>query len=210
MKNILRVSIGVVILSFLISAVAYPLLPEKIASHWNYLGQPDAYSQKFWSLFLIPAISFLLIVLFTQIPKLDPLKKNYRLFSKHYNGFILVLVIFLFYINLLMVTFNAFFDFNILLAMLPAFSFLFFYIGILLDNAKRNWFVGIRTPWTLSSEFVWEKTHHFGGKLFRFSAVLMLLGMLFPRYSIWFILVPILASALVIIIYSYFVFKKLK
>jgi len=85
---------------------------------------------------------------------------------------------------------------------------LFFYIGILCENAKRNWFIGIRTPWTLSSERVWEKTHKIGGKLFKIAGVIAFFGVFFQSYALFFILVPVISVAAYTIIYSYFEYQK--
>jgi len=76
-------------------------------------------------------------------------------------------------------------------AILPiGFGLLFFYTGILCGNAKRNWFIGIRTPWTLSSEIVWERTHRIGGKLFKAAGVTAFFGVFFQDHALFFILVP--------------------
>ena len=86
---------------------------------------------------------------------------------------------------------------------------LFFYIGTFLKKCKRNWFIGIRTPWTLSSDIVWEKTHNLGSKLFKFTAVLVMIGAFFKQYSIYFILIPVFSVIIYIIVYSYLEYKKL-
>lgn len=209
--RIIKISLFIVLLGFILALVVYPIMPENISSHWNAKGQPDAITPKFWALFPIPILSLVLILVFNYLPKLDPLKLNYKSFSQYYNGFILVMTIFLFYLNILIILSNLeiSFKFNMLSAILPAFALLFFYIGILVKHAKRNWFVGIRTPWTLSSEKVWHQTHQVGGILFQVSAILALLGIIFPDYSVWFILVPVLTSSVFIVVYSYFIFKKL-
>lgn len=85
---------------------------------------------------------------------------------------------------------------------------LFFYIGILCENAKRNWFIGIRTPWTLSSERVWERTHKIGGKLFKIAGVIAFVGVFFQSYALFFILVPVISVAAYTIIYSYVEYQK--
>ena len=89
-------------------------------------------------------------------------------------------------------------------------AILMFYIGILLEKAKQNWFIGIRTPWTLSSEKVWDKTHKLGARLFKTLAVIILASLLVPKYSIWIVIMPIIATALWLFIYSYLEFKKEK
>jgi uncharacterized membrane protein len=79
-----------------------------------------------------------------------------------------------------------------------------------MEKAKKNWFVGIRTPWTLSSENVWEKTHKIGAKLFKAAGITALLGVLAPAYSFFFILGPILAASLYLVLYSYLEYRKEK
>lgn len=90
----------------------------------------------------------------------------------------------------------------------PAFGMLFYCCGILTENAKRNWFIGIRTPWTLSNEKVWEKTHKIGGKLFKIAGVIALLGIAFQSYALFFILVPVILVATYTTVYSYIEYQK--
>jgi uncharacterized membrane protein len=85
---------------------------------------------------------------------------------------------------------------------------LFFYIGILCENAKRNWFIGIRTPWTLSSDKVWDKTNKLGGKLFKIAGVVALFGIFFRSYTMYFVLVPAISFAVYTIVYSYLEYRK--
>jgi uncharacterized membrane protein len=86
---------------------------------------------------------------------------------------------------------------------------LFYYLGILTENAKRNWFIGIRTPWTLSNDKVWNKTHKLGGKLFKIVGIVAFLGILFQKYVLLFIISAVIAVAIYIIVYSYFEYKKI-
>ncbi len=85
---------------------------------------------------------------------------------------------------------------------------LFIGLGYLIEHAEPNWFVGIRTPWTLSSERVWKKTHALGGTLFKIAGILAMIGVVFGKYSIWFVIVPILAVSVYLVIYSYREFGK--
>ncbi len=80
--------------------------------------------------------------------------------------------------------------------------------GVMMENAKRNWFIGIRTPWTMSSDSVWNKTHAIGGKLFKISGGIAFLGVLFPDYAFFLVIAPIILSALYVTAYSYFEYKK--
>jgi uncharacterized membrane protein len=83
-------------------------------------------------------------------------------------------------------------------------------IGIALQHSKRNWFMGIRTPWTLSSDEVWNKTHMVGGHLFQISGIISLLGIIYPQYAFALIIIPVIASAIYAMVYSYFEYSKLK
>jgi uncharacterized membrane protein len=163
---------------------------------------------KFWGIFLMPLLSIALFLLFIYLPKLDPLKKNYKSFSNYYDSFILVMIVFLFYAYLLTILWNFGFNFNMSLALIPALGFLFFYIGIILKKLKRNWFIGIKTPWTVSSDKVWEKTHKLGSTLFKISGIITIIGVFFPSYIIWFTLLPVIFSSVWLIIYSYLEYRK--
>ncbi len=202
--------LGIIILSFAVGIYFYPQMPDKMASHWNIQGEVDAYISRFWGLFLIPIISIGLLALFVLIPKIDPLKENIKRFRKHFDGFIVLIMIFLFYIYLLTVLWNIGIRFNMAQLMIPALGILFYYCGILVENAKRNWFIGIRTPWTLSNEKVWDKTNRIGGKLFKVTGIIAFLGIFLPKYTIFFVIIPVISIAVYTVIYSYFEYQKQK
>jgi len=149
----------IILLSFAVGIHYYPQMPDRIASHWNAQGQVDGYMSKFWGLFLMPIISVGLLLLFILIPRIDPLKSNIQQFRKYFDGFVVLIMVFLFYLYLLTIFWNSGNRFNMIAFLSPAFAILFYYSGILIENTKRNWFIGIRTPWTLSSDRVWDKTH---------------------------------------------------
>jgi uncharacterized membrane protein len=183
-------------------------MPEKIASHWNAQGQVNGYMSKFWGLFLMPIISVGLLLLFMIIPKIDPLKENIQEFRKYYDGFVILVIVFLFYVYLLTIFWNIGLRFNVIALLSPAFAILFYYCGILIENAKRNWFIGIRTPWTLSSEKVWDKTHKIGGKLFKIAGIIALAAIFFQSFALFFIIVPVIMIAIYTVVYSYFEYQK--
>lgn len=198
-----------VILSFVTAFYLYPKMPDKMASHWNTAGEVDSYMSKFWGSFLLPIVLLVMVLLFTFLPKIDPLKKNVEKFRPYFDGFILVMTLFLVYIYAITIAWNMNYRFDMTLMIMPAMAILFYYSGVLIEKAKRNWFIGIRTPWTLSSDVVWKKTHKLGAKMFKIAAVIMLSGVFVPDYGFFF-LIPVLIAALYPIFYSYFEYKKLK
>jgi len=199
---------AVILLSFAIGIYLYPQMPDNMISHWNAAGQPDGFMPKFWGLFLMPIISVGMFLLFLAIPRIDPLKQNIDKFRGYFDGMIVLIIVFLFYIFMLSIFWNIGFTFSMIQALVPALGLLFIYMGLLVSKAKRNWFIGIRTPWTLSSEKVWDKTHSLGGKMFAASGIIALFGMLFLDYAIWLVLVPVLFSAIYAMVYSYFEYRK--
>ena len=76
--------------------------------------------------------------------------------------------------------------------------------------AKRNFFIGIRTPWTLSSDRVWDKTHKLGSVLFRVVAFFIVIAFFFPDYFFWIFVVPLLGMIVYLFVYSYLEFSKEK
>ncbi len=199
-----------ILLSFAVGIYLYPQMPGRIASHWNIQGQVDDYMPKFWGLFLMPFVSVGLFLLFVLIPRIDPLKENIEKFRKYFDSFIVLIILFLFYIYTLTILWSFNVKFNMNQVLPPAFGILFFYCGVLIEKAKRNWFIGIRTPWTLSSDNVWDKTHQLGGKLFKIIGMIAFLGLFLSSYTLFFILFPVMAATIYIITYSYFEYRKEK
>ena len=208
MRKINIIALGIILISFLLGIYLYPSMPEQMASHWNAQGEVDDYMSKFWALFLMPLMSLGLLLLFLVIPKIDPLKQNIEKFRKYFDGFIVLMLGFLFYVYLLTIFWNLELRFSMTQLMIPAMAALFYYCGILVENAKRNWFIGIRTPWTLSNEKVWEKTHKLGGKLFKAAAIIILFGIVLKGYALLFILVPVIFVSFYLIVYSYVEYQK--
>ena len=210
MKKTNIIIIIVILISFAIGIYFYSQLPDRIASHWNIKGEVDGYMSKFWGLFLMPIILLGLWLLFLLIPRIDPLKKNIEKFRKYFDTFIVLIILFLFYIYLLTIAWNTGMRFDMGRAVVPAMGILFYYIGILLKHAKRNWFIGIRTPWTLSSDKVWEKTHEIAGKFFKIAGVIAVLGIFFPQWVFLLVVAPVILFVIYIFVYSYFLYQKEK
>ena len=198
----------IILLSFAIGVYFYPQMPDRIASHWNIQGQVDGYISRFWGLFLMPFVSVGMLMLFLLIPKIDPMKANIEKFRKYFDNFIILITAFLFYIYLLTIFWNINLRFNMVQMMVPALGLLFYYCGILMENSKRNWFIGIKTPWTLSSDKVWEKTHKIGGKLFKIMGIVSLLAIYFQNYAFFFVIFSVIGVSIYTVIYSYIEYRK--
>jgi uncharacterized membrane protein len=197
-----------VFLSFILAIYSYQELPENYAIHWNAVGDADGFAEKGFGLFLLPAISLGILGLYFLIPRIDPLKANIEKFRKYYQLLFGVLLGFFVYLQIVIIAFNLSEGFNMNYAILPGIAAILFVSGYVMENSERNWFVGIKTPWTLSSEKVWKKTHALGAKLFKIASILILFSLLFSDYAMWIVRGAVLTAAIVPIIYSYLEYSK--
>lgn len=208
MKKIIQVlPLFLIFLAFVVAIISSAYLPGTLVTHWGINGEPNGYSNQFFGLYFMPLLSLALYLLFRFLPQLDPYKKNYNEFKSYYDWFVVIITLFLFYLYLLTIVWNFGFVFNFIQLMIPGFTMLLFYTGVLMANTHQNWFVGIRTPWTMSSPLVWKKTHILGSKLFKLAAIVSLLGFILPQLAIYFILVPLVLVSIFLYVFSYWEFR---
>ncbi|MFN4181512.1 MAG: SdpI family protein [Candidatus Paceibacteria bacterium] len=212
MKNKIThiVSLCFILIAFGVSIYLYPLLPNKIAAHWNINGEVDGYMSKFIGVFLAPIIMLVLYIFYIFIPRIDPLSRNIDEFRGAFNLFWIALFTFFFYIFAITTAWNVGMRFDFAYVMAPAMGLLFYFIGSLLRASKRNFFIGIRTPWTLSSDVVWHKTHRVGGRLFEFTGIFTIAASFFGgKVAMLTMLISIAISTIISIVYSYVLYKNL-
>ena len=202
--------IALVAIAVIAGVILWNKLPDQMASHWNVNDQADDYIPKFWGVFLMPIISLGMLALFLVIPNIDPLKANIAEFRNIFNLFILLIVVFMLYVHGLTLAWNmGNQSFKMSAAMLPFLGVLFIFIGYMLRQAKRNFFIGIRTPWTLSSDTVWNKTHQLGSVLFMVSGAFAFIGsFLGGMLAFWLLFVPLMGSVVFLILYSYILYRN--
>lgn len=200
--------VGIALLSFAIGVYYYPRMPEQMASHWNAKGQVDDYLPRSWGVFLIPAVLVGLALLFLAIPRVDPLRENIEKFRKYYDGFVILFMLFMIFVYFQTILWSIGIKISPNAYIPIAAGLLFVGSGILIEKTRRNWFIGIRTPWTLSSDEVWDKTHRMGGKLFKIAGVIAMVGIFFQSYAVFFVLIPALLVAAYTVVYSYLEYRK--
>lgn len=201
--------IGIIIASIVAGVLVYPAMPDKLASHWNAAGEVNGYMSKFWGVFLLPIVIAAMFLLFIIIPRIDPMKENIAAFRRTYNFLIVFIIFVLTFFYGLSIAWNLGGRFNFARYAIAALGIMVFAIGVMLPKMKRNWFVGIRTPWTLSSDIVWEKTHIHGGIIFKALGVFTVLTA-FTRADAFLVsIVLLLAATLWLFIYSYLLYKKI-
>ena len=208
-KTTVIISTVLILLVILAGVILWSRLPDPMASHWNEADQVDGYMGKLWGTFMVPAMMIGLTLLFLAIPSIDPLKKNIADFRGWFNMFIVLFNLFMAFVHGLTLAWNlGHTGLRMSVAMVPAIGLLFILIGLFMRKAKRNYFIGIRTPWTLANDTVWEMTHKLGGKLYITAGVLTMLSLLFPEKAIVILMVSILGASFISILYSYLVFRQ--
>jgi len=209
-RTTLIVSIALIAIAALLSLAVFNRLPDPMASHWGFNDQVNGTVSRFWGAFLMPIISLAMLGLFILLPGIDPLKANIAKFREVFNAFIAVIIAFLLYIHVLTIVWNLGFQgFRMSTAVIPGIGLLFVFAGLLMRRAKRNFFIGIRTPWTLSSDRVWDETHRLGAILFIACGILALAGLLFPGSTAYLlVIVPVLIVSLVLVVYSYILWTR--
>ncbi len=187
----------------------YSRFPARVASHWDLQGRVNGWSGKGFAAFAVPILALAMYLLFLFLPRLDPKKDRYAEFAGVYHVFKAAIVGLLAAVYLATGLFNLGYPVDIG-AVIPALiGALFVLIGALLPRIKNNWFVGIRTPWTLSSERVWERTHRVGGRLFVvFGLLIMLTPLLPPGLAMAAFIIGLIVMLAGTVGYSYYVYVK--
>jgi uncharacterized membrane protein len=209
-RSTLIFSLVLIAAALALSLAVYGRLPDVMASHWNASDQVNGSISRFWGAFLMPLLGVALLCLFMIIPVVDPLKANIAKFRGFFNLFIVVIMVFLLYIHVLTILWNlGLHSFRMSGALLPALGLLFVLAGLMMRQARRNFFIGIRTPWTLSSDRVWDQTHRIGGALFIASGILAVLAAPLPGpVAYWLVLAPVICSSVFAVVYSYVLWRR--
>lgn len=209
-KNTSRImAIVLIVISFIATMYVYPRLPEVIVTHWNAAGQADGSAAKASMVFILPILQVAAYLLLIGVPMLDPKRENIEKFRNTYDLFLTGFMGFMTYIQILLLTYNLGGRFDMVSWMAPGMAALIFFSGHLMSHAHQNYFIGIRTPWTLSNQQVWDETHRLGGIGFKGAALMMFCGLLFPQYAIFFMIVPLMVISTGLIIFSYLRYTEL-
>lgn len=151
---------------FALAAWSWDRAPDRIAVHWGLTGQPDRWGGKFEGLLAVPLLSIGIYALMLLLPRLDPGRANYASFAGPYRWLRLAVLSVMTGVYLLIVLWTVGRRVPIETAVPILVGALFVGLGNIMGKVRPNWFVGIRTPWTLSSKVAWDRTHRAGGWLF--------------------------------------------
>src|SRR5258706_5321011 len=199
----------IVIAAFAASAIVYPRLPETIPTHWNMDGQPDGWSSRAFGALITPVILLFVWGFVRLLPAIDPRGANYAKFGGAFEAIFDSLMLFL--LGMHIVLLRAGLGYPVQIQRIAPFGIgvLLIVIGNLLPRCRPNWFIGLRTPWTLSSDRVWEKTHRFGGRVFVAGGILMVLAaFVSAQWAHVVLFAVILTCSAGVMVYSYLEWRR--
>jgi uncharacterized membrane protein len=184
--------------------------PDKIPTHWGMDGEVDSYGGKS-ALFLGPVINFAIYLLLIFVPRIDPRAKNYELFTGAFWWIRLAITVLLSMFGFITAFVSLGIKLDVGLFVQLGVILLFLVIGNQFGRIRPNYFVGIRTPWTLNNEEVWMKTHRLGGRIWVIGSLIMLpVVFLFkPEISVFIFLAYIGVLVAFPLVYSYSLHKRI-
>ena len=198
------------LLPLLYLAYVWNALPASVPIHFDAKGEPNGWGGKATEL-ILPGITIFVYFITFFMRKIDPKKLNEGFFSNNFFKLRFSLIVFLSVLSVMVMCVGLPGNEHMGLHWIPASVFLFLaVIGNFMINIKPNWFIGIRTPWTLSSDTVWRRTHQVGGRIW-FYGGLICVALIFVLKDAWLeglLLSFILGSTVFMFAYSFWLFKQ--
>ena len=170
----------VIALTILISMIVYARLPERVPTHWDMEGNVNGESSRFVGAFLLPIIMLGIWGLMRVLPSIDPRRANYEKMRGAYDLVVNATLTMLLVVHAIVIAMILGAPFSVTRILPALVGALFVVIGNVLPQARPNWFFGIRTPWTLSNDRVWRRTHRIAGYLFVGCGLLMVASAALP------------------------------
>jgi len=217
MKNVskfspARIAQWVMVISmFIAAAILYSYLPDVMPTHWDVNNQVNGWMPKIYGAWLMPVLALVFTLLFPLFRKIDPEKQNYEKFQKSWEIFQVTIIGFLTYMYAITTYVALHIEQSYLVGRLVIFGIgaMFIILGNYMGKIRHNYFVGVRTPWTLANPEVWQKTHRFAGWMFVIAGLLTLFLAIFYLEPVWLFFAIIIFIIVVIpIFYSYWISRK--
>lgn len=207
-RNLL-VSLVFLLIALVAAACLYPQLPAQVPVHWNIHGQVDLYGTRFW-VAALPALLILGVTgLMVLLPAISPRKFEIAPFAPVYTIMMLTTHGVVLVIGLSVLLAGAGYAVSIPTIVMLSLGALSMVVGNYTGKLRKNFFVGIRTPWTLSSDAVWERTHRLAGWLFMLGGLVAIVATL-AGASYWVAIAAVSGAGLIACVYSYFIYRAIE
>lgn len=204
------ITILLAILPILVLALVWNKIPATIATHYNIMGEPDAYQSKSMLIWFIPVLSIFIYIILLVIPQIDP-KKRIQEMKEKFQALRLILQGFFAAFLVLFIITSYQKEASFVRLIIPLTGLFLIIIGNYLQSVKPNYFIGIRTPWALSDDHNWYKTNKLGGRLFILLGFLLLIGYFIGLRFMQTIFIPLILFVVLIPFgYSFWIYKRTK
>ncbi|WP_438434100.1 SdpI family protein [Gorillibacterium sp. sgz500922] len=195
--------------AILFAVVNYNRLPDQLPMHFDIHGNVDRYGGKLNAIGFLACLGLFLPIALGVARHIDPRKGNYDMFQNAFGIFRIALAVFLDLMLVAIVLYGLGHKINMTNSVMVGIGLLFLVMGNYMPQIKDNFFIGIRTPWTLSDPEVWRKTHRLGGRLWVLAGLLVAIGALLP--TDWMpavILIALIPLAVIPLFYSWWISRK--
>lgn len=205
-----QLAIQFVVMSIVVAGLSYARLPEHIPTHWDMSGNVNGWMQKLLGLFALPALSLILTTLGIVLgERWPPLRKSSSL-QRVFPVFLATIPAMLLYTTIMIVLIGSGTQISVTAYRYSGIGILLVILGNYLGKLTKNRFIGIRTPWTLASEIVWERTHRMGGVVYVIGGLAVFTTGLMPMVPRFLPLAITLATAMTPVAYSYMVARRIR
>jgi len=204
-------ALSIIVVQVLVAIGTYPFLPPMVPSHWNAAGQVNGYLPKLVNAILFPGISIFLFLLLRGLMRIGPTlgQANAKRANKTVVNLILTaILLFMLIIQVTTTSIALGAQIDVTMIITLAVSALFIFLGNYMGKLRRNFWAGIRTPWTLASDTVWERTHRLGGWLFVLAGLVGIVSSFIPPLRIWGLLAAVALAVLIPTVYSYYAYRR--
>ncbi|MBI3982507.1 MAG: SdpI family protein [Gemmatimonadetes bacterium] len=198
----------VAVVAAALSVWAYPQLPPEVATHWNVRGEPDGFSSRFWAVTALPAGILALRGVVAILPSIDPKGANYPKFVETYRLIFNGVLGFMLLVHVVIMANGVGYPVRVDRITVGGIGLLLVLIGNYLGRVEPNWFVGIRTPWTLSSDRVWRRTHRLGAWILVAGGSAIVLTVFLPAATMPIVIGLLAVVAVVPVVVSYLLWKR--
>ena len=188
----------------------YGRLPEQVPTHFDLSGEPDDWMDRFPGAFLLPAIAAGIYVLLFALRQIDPRREHYRRFKGTWWVVLNVIALLMAVLHVLSLGLALGWPIDMGRAVTVTMGLLFVGLGNYLPRFRSNWWIGIRTPWTLDSEVVWRETHRVGGWTFVAAGLVLVVAGLFvpPGAREWVSGIALAIGVAIPLVYSYLAYRR--
>lgn len=201
-------SLALVALAFVLSIAFYGRLPELVPTHWNARGEANGFTPKPWGPFVLPIAMTAVYAIRALVPRVSPRGYDVESFRGVFETLLVAILAFLLLVHVLTLLAGTGMDVPMARTIFAGLGILFVVMGNVLGKVRKNFFVGIRTPWTLANDEVWLLTHRLAGKLFVISGVVLFVaGLLGAGTPV--VLIAVVVTGVVPVAYSYVVHRRL-